>query len=543
MLRFGTIAFITALLIVLAPDSPRASDTTRFRVDSYRPTKFIDFGWRLDGGANLSSNSKDQSGLFPETQDPAPIYESRVTEDDSHQATLWSRWQFRYETLSRFFDAELDFGSSYNNRSSSDSRRGYSILTDEIRLWDESSTANFRTETSFAADLRQFLVADLSLSGFLTVTHMYLDVDQEQSETMETEVYLPELNADLFRQIIDHTDGRSVMKDLDLSGEILLGWGRVYEGQYAATVLFFVEELYRRGLLPAEPSRADLLDLTAMVHSYRLRHVIDSREHRAEALADVMALMRERGLIESEDAATLFALEDVWDYYYPAVERKFGWSARFGFGGRDDYESLHSHRNDDIYRFAVERYRDSVDVVDTLEHSFSQSTRGVNDSDFNPSDFLVLRLEYFNPLGTHWQLNTSAIIRSYIRKKIREPEKEGEIKLAREGWREIAGKLKLSYLHDARTTVALFSEVAGDQVTTTYYPLPANVDQTPKVVETSHWLLVAGVTVDYRLARPTTLFVEWSHVRQYNKADRGSGIDRVTSHGFDLSVGITHWLF
>jgi len=543
MLRFGIIACTTVLLTALAPDSPRASDTTQFRVDSYRPTKFIDFGWRLEGSADLSSNSGDQSGLFPQGDGGYTWKaDSIISENDTRQMTLSSTWQYRCETLDRLFDAELVFGSSYDSRSNGNTKTGFNPPNDEVRAWDEQSYSSCKTETKFAGELRQFLVADLSLSGLLTVSHLYLEEKHEETETVDIDSYSPTLNADIFERRIDHSYRRSVKKHLELSGELLIGWGRIYEGQYAATVLLFVEELGRRGLLISEPPRADLLDLTAMVHSYRLRHVIDSREHRAEALAAVMALMRERGLLDSESAAALFAIEDVWDYYFPAVERKFGWSVRFGFGGRDWYESNHRHTSDDSYVFRQARYRDSADVVDTLNHSFSRTMDAINDSDFWPTEFLILRLECFKPMGTHWQLNSSALVRSYIRKRPHDKD-DGDPTYARQNWREIVGDIELRYLRDARTTLLLYSDFGGAQRTTTRFPPSSAASQIPSEDTQSKWSLTVGAVVEYRLALPTSLFVEWSHSRGYSKTETVSGVYRATSHGFELSAGLTHWLF
>ena len=166
------------------------------------------------------------------------------------------------------------------------------------------------------------------------------------------------------------------------------GWGRIYEGRYAATAMYMVDELKRNGLLKREPTFEEMRSLTETIYQYRLKHAVDARLHKIEALSKIMDLLAGQGVIDDAGPHGYLFIQDVWDYF-PRDDRRFGYQIRAGGG-------LEYHYNSDQLRYHG--------YVDYFRHRTSEGRR----------PFASVAVDCSRPFGLRWQFDVTGVGRYYF---------------------------------------------------------------------------------------------------------------------------------
>jgi len=94
---------------------------------------------------------------------------------------------------------------------------------------------------------------------------------------------------------------------------LLYGYGRVYNGVYAATAMYMIDELKKAGYIDKEPSYPQMIEMTDIIYQYRLKYYDDRRIHRIEALTAVGEYLQQQGLADDFGTGGQLIIQDVWD--------------------------------------------------------------------------------------------------------------------------------------------------------------------------------------------------------------------------------------
>lgn len=534
----------TLILILFSflTDSSRAGelDSTRFRIQDYIPKRFTDFEWKVDGSASTGS----------ETLDTSQNQGGNLYEINSSGLVANSKWRYRYETTQEFFTCTFDVNTSFDHHNTVTLDSVVDTLglsqTHEHEQTMTYSSLNFPLNGEF----RRYAIASAFLAAEGNFVYQYSqqsDRDIESNRRVEPEdssgwLDITETKAEERK--------RSIRRRIDFTGEIRLGWGRVYEGRYAATAINIVGELKRRGLLARDPYRAEMLALTRLIHSYREGHGPDKREYRIEALRALLSNLYSAGIIMDESAAVLLCVEDVLDYY-ANTNRRFGWTVEAGFGGHDIYYNNRDDLTSLRWTTVTRTNPDSTWIADTLDASFTKRIRSQGSKKFSPADHIVARFSYYRPLADRWQFDFVAFTWLYLnmyRPTEYAQNQSGYTYLWTLDKKVLAADANLRYLYDARTTLRAgciwFDTVRADH----YRRSETRPSGGLLTHETNDWkvrsrVLLLAIGVAYRISPPTTLTVDWVYTKRFNSTDRITADSQARFRTYSFSAKITHWLF
>jgi len=339
----GALAFCCLASIV-------QSQEPQFRVDSYIPEKFTDFQWSIDG--HFYAKGFHQEVALLDT-DEIPI-DSTTRTADEQEIQLTSDLSYRHETIPWYFLGSVKLAYVLHNQSPS----------------THSHTGDGFVPGIFPSfEVGKYLFSDFYISTVGSCGWSYAHV-------------LHDINPDT--RIITYT----------LDGAISPGWGRVYEGRYGATALYILDELENNGLLVKSASGEDMLALTEIVHDYRLRHALDDRLHKIQALSKIMEFLENRGIIKPAGQYGYLFIQDVWDYF-PGDARLFGWRVKAGIG----LQYGHS-------------FKQITDEYETSGGYYSHSYEHEEEKDHNP--YYELMAEYHYPIDVRWQFDIMGSWRYYF---------------------------------------------------------------------------------------------------------------------------------
>lgn len=521
-------------------------DTTEFQVESYIPDKFTDFEWKLDGGFDLRGDALDSDRNFHQG-----VYRNDhsvdVRESSYGDLAFGSDWRYRHETRQAIWDLNFYFDLGYD---------GFTAISDGNVL-DTLGYPTFRTAENgseshligggFSGEGRRFVWGDKFFSWHLAWDYGY-DGSSYWSES-EEERYFYESSGNAERFIHDRKErnGHAQKRTFNLNGELLIGRGRIYEGRYATTAMFMIDELKARGLLLRNPSTGHMWEFTKLVHASRLQYRIDEREHRALVLDNLLSFLIERQYLEADKAAALFVIEDVWDYF-PRRERRFGSDFQFGFGGSDAYENSDWSTDIESYRLSTRAYRDSAGQIDTIDWYDNRVVETNDENHFWTDDYFLLRLRRCRPLSLRWQWDLSTDLVWHVNKRYEIDDPEDGNKWYWHNWREVAVTSELTYFHDARTEISFVTQFTSKWKEDLLFR-PSKGRFTGiwswATFRTEERALAAEIQAQvlYRISVPTQLKLTWSHHRKHRDIWHYQYNQHLDTHDFRLTASIIHWLY
>ncbi len=335
----GAVAAVVLWAVSFGP--AYAADST-FSVDSYIPQKFTDFQLRLDGGLRIEG---ERTEAKPSSEEGDDLGE-QIKSYDVQELRGALATNYRYETIPHYLRLSLAAaGYDFNLNGGT----GY------IPDWPK----RFQKGIQLSIDAGVYLFSDffLALEG-------YGAWDYGGTTTG-----------------IETTHGRAYFGEID----VFPGWGRTYEGEYAATGMYIIKELRDDGILDREPDFEEMLTLTELIYHYRQTHAIDTRLHKIEALTRIMEYLQEIEAIDSTGPYGYLLIQDVWDYF-PTFSRRFG--HRFRVGGGMQY----SYSSNDLTR---ERKTDGITTSHIYNHY--RTTK--------ETPYIAVLMESHHPLGLRWQID------------------------------------------------------------------------------------------------------------------------------------------
>ncbi|RKX28865.1 MAG: hypothetical protein DRP47_03255 [Candidatus Zixiibacteriota bacterium] len=280
------------MLVVITSTALGASGN--FKTSDYIPEKFTDFQWKLNGSAKLSSSDDNST---TDEADPAPgvAYDmtERVSDSDSKNASLGSSMYYRYETVQRFLKTGCSLSLRYGRSSSQRSLSSSTPMKVE-KVETDYSYSSFNGEFSSGVEAGQYIIRDFFVSTGVDLHYGYGETPNYRNDTYD---YYRYLSGDYYREreTVGYWERKSDDRTIDIKFEITPGWGRLYEGRYASTALYMIEELRNEGLLNGNVSREHMLALCDIIYQYRLKHCVDMRLHRIEALNAVLSFLNDKG--------------------------------------------------------------------------------------------------------------------------------------------------------------------------------------------------------------------------------------------------------
>ena len=285
---------LTVFCAFVLVGSVLATGSNDFRIEDYIPQKFTDLEWQLNGGLSLSGNhtDSDRGDLYG-----AYLSDKSDSKTRNHGFSLGSQLMYRYETVDRVLKLG---GSVSGNFSTYDSERS-SYSSDSLGLNQSNEYINierysYRFTVTPSFETRSYLKADLfaGISGNVSIQHADMPTDEHSSEDYDRYLYDDYIHNRYLTSVEDRESNR---RDRAVELRLTPGWGRVYEGQYAATALYMIDELKGNGLLERVPSKKEMLELTEIIYQNRMAHEVDHRLAKIDALNAVTAYLTEIGVI------------------------------------------------------------------------------------------------------------------------------------------------------------------------------------------------------------------------------------------------------
>ena len=508
--NIARIAILCGCFVAMLSANMQADST--FTVSSYIPQRFVDFRWRLDGhiGAQGFRNDNHSKDDFVDATVSSSL--------DEQSLSFTSGSEYRYRTIPRYLTWTVKGGFGFDhtryqstNRTSVSPRLTKTIEAGKYLASDFFVAAIFATGWSYTQN-----------SG----TRMIGLYDDGASAAGPMEASASAVG--------DGPEGDD--KNYNISVALLPGWGRMYEGQFAATALYMIGELKRDGILKGEPTYQEMSELTEIIYQFRLKHAVDSRLHKIEALSSVMTFLAEKGLTDDLGPHGYLLVQDVWDYF-PRFDRRFGWQVKGGPGFDYGYSSL----------------QDNYGYPETGVFSYRHWTTE------NRSPYLLLQADYCRPMGLRWQLDLSTSFRYYLDPSIIEKYMvidypsglvtSDRLEQNRWAYYTIALEGTARYIFDSRTS-ALFQP--SYRLTHARF---SNVDEMVRSWEIRDrhetrgdsfggQLILAG-SLEYRISVPTTLRVGVRYTRRDDDTQWTSFESRreVDNSSYTLSADIVHYLY
>ncbi len=530
---------IATAMITLAGANVTANDTESFGVDSYIPQKFTDLEWRLDGYFRFDGDRSDRIGPYVWEPDYDSYHAS--DDDDTRNIRLNSFLKYEHITIPKYLKASLEVSGRGT---------GSSDEWNEIGEGEQGSTErHFRTgnESQYgllihpSVEAGQYLLADLFVSSSLDYYYSYNGQPDDQDRSFDTTITVGPFDTVWSTRSEYHSTLARESKSHNVQAEIAAGWGRIYDGRYAATALNMVGEIRDAGLVEREPSSKEMLELTELVYQYREQHAIDRRLHRIEALDAVISYLHERGMIADAGPYGHLLVEDVWDYFGVEQSRSFGWTVSGGVSYH--YNRRNNKEDEDVtrYAFGTRHHPTSPGVVDTLSTSDTTYHKRANYSDVEKSPALVGRVRYSRPLSLKWQLDVSLGGRIYF--DAYESSRRAGTTNSTDYSNYYAHyfQARVEYIYDLRTSFALEAKYDHPSYGGRAIDMLSGdaVSDFKTLWKEDSWNVGIGATFTYRISVPTSLSCSLAWAK--NRLNYTS-VSRWDNSSYWLSVSISHWL-
>jgi len=546
-------ALLTGLLIVIHPESAVRAAEPGFTVDSYIPEYFRDFEWRVEGGMQLAGPGDQRVRILtlPREGDTRSTYSN-----DRQMLDVNSYFKYRYRTIPRFLTVALGVGAQYDhfNNFGSSLTTVPGDFSDYDITHQNNHTYEFRLYPSI--DAGAYVYEDFFVSAVSSIQYGTEGVfdGKESNHTEHFDVVSIDTT---YVYIADESSNRpNDRKRYSVDAALLPGWGRLYEGYFAATALYMVDELRREGLLEREPTADEMRQLCEQIYYYKLKHPVDTRLLKIDALRHIMDLFIDNNLISDPGPYGYLLIQDVWDYF-PRQERLFGFRFRFGPGIEYASDRMSSSADrEDYTQTYLHTPTGDVALYDNDLHEVYSSTRK---NEFRRT-YVEAIAEYHKPLDIRWQFDgvvsaayypyahefTNNVNRRY-RETVSPYEYMQDTYIVYNAMYDIAASGGVEYILSSRTSSRLTAGYVRShynsaiQYSHSYSGETAVIDPIGREDRETDEVIFQG-TLTYRLSIPTTLGISAS----YRIVDQTIYRDITDDRDWDeyrLSVALSHYLY
>lgn len=546
-------AMVMGCLCLVRPASECRAAEPGFTVDSYIPEYFRDFEWRIDGGMRLfgGGGTIGRDISFPDEGDRIDSYTN-----DQQSLDLTSHTTYRYQTIPHFLKITLGAIAHYDHINALSSRHtdDPGNFTDFID--DSRNDHSYDLQISPTFDGGVYIFSDFLLSA--TFGFQYDNRGTLSSKSSHHAERVDVIGTD---STVHHIDDRSADNGDDRKAysadiAVMPGWGRVYEGYFAATALYMIDELRREGRLNREPTPEEMRELCDLIYYYRLKHPVDTRLLKIDALQHIMDYFIDQNIVSDPGPYGYLLVQDVWDYF-PRQSRLFGFQFRAGPGITFTRYQSDRSLTEDRYLLHYRTYPTGIDTISSSEYHAVQSA--FNRVEYRRT-YLAATAEYHRPLDIRWQLDALVSARYYpdayrisnsssreYYSDIPNSGSTSDLYTVYNAMYRIDATGVIWYILNSRTSSNLSIGYLRDHYnsalhrTYTWMSGTTTVDPVRRDNEEIEFLSLRGTLV-YRLAVPTTLTVLAEYDNQTQEIYQETTTDR-HDHGYEFSVMISHYLY
>ncbi len=530
-----TSCFLLLLSVLPTTRSLEAGEDT-FKIPDYIPQKFTDLRLQITGGAN-SSNQNSSNSSVRESQTGSVLLETGDGKSNSHNHyfNLGSSGEYRYETVpfklrcgadlttnlnySKNNDEDHDWGKYYERRSTSDnSYHNYAV-----------SARPFLSGLKYV--LRDFFVMTddhlgLSYSHAPGNRHAMLYEAQRASDdslSMETQLSLYSYQS----------RNRQFTFSADINGAF--GFGHIYEGWYAATSLYIMDELRSRSLLEAEPSTQQMKELSALVYQNALQHAIDNRIRFIESMQTILGYLEQQGILKQGFSSALI-VQDVWNYF-PRTSRRFGWQVSIGCGLANDYMRNNDSSFNVTTRINTRYLIENPSVIDTITSEHNEVVSRSKATEHSSFPYMQLQADCHRAIDLKWQFDTDLAGRYYFH-TYRKSEFGGRTDY--DDYVSLDGEATLTYIMNSRTSAVLRGQLTYEsyKLTTTE---GAGSGSSKRSLDRHQYGVSLRMT--YRLSIPTSLSFALEYSDQRYPKSSATYLYESNYESYSASVSVSHYLF
>jgi hypothetical protein len=541
----GNIA-LTVLCAFVLVGSASAAGSGGFRIEDYIPEKFTDLEWRLDGSLNLNGTNQDEERRTP-TSSYIVSYEN-ATDNQYNQLSLSSSIEYRHETVPRTLVLRSGLsGTFYRKTRESTIERMYSLSgSDNYERESEEHTISIGWSPSL--EFNSYLTGDLFAGVTADASFYYSNTPKNDATTfIDNERLLGEYKRYYLNYQSD--DQTANKKEGAVSLTIGPGWGRVYEGQYAATALYMVDELRKGGVLESDPSKDEMLQLTEVIYQNRMAHEVDHRLAKMDALNAVTEYLTDIGAIAEAGNFSYVLIQDVWDFF-PHSSRRFGTQVKVGTGWEYNYSKTHQSRDDYRSRLIYEHHVDSANILDTLVNENSTyNTSHTSRSEFD-NVFVTISARHYRPVSMRLQWDGFAELYYYVHAEGlrgryhsspgprygRPPGIQLQSAPGIDNYYQFHLGSYGTYIYSSRTNLQIYGVLTYD-----HYEMPTE-SGSERTRTTKSWDGTLGSTLTYRMSIPTALKVSTYYRNRGEQNTYQPGYSSDTG-SWSFSASISHYLF
>ena len=466
MFGYGITVSCMAILAGFFPPAAASADhDSTFNVTSFIPERFTDFQWKLDG--RIQAKGLRNEHVYPDSI--GAIRTEHVTTEDEQLLDVTSNLAGYHETANRQYSWSLI--ARYDLHNASPHSRFGDLSSADPGIYPSIS-------------VRHYLVSNLHLSlaasGGWTYDHNLHDVNPDTYHRQYT-----------------------------INAQTGPGWGRLYDGRFAATAMYIIDELRGNGLILRSPTAVEMRDLCMLVYSGRLVHPVDKRLHKIEVLQTIMRFLEKHAIARQTGPYGYLLIQDVWDYF-PNEARWFG--NRVGFGWGIDY--LYSTDQ------TTNEYTNSTGTRYHIYHHHESETH---------KPYFEPVVDLRAPIDLRWQFEVTAAWRYYLKSFLRENDllidyspttdlTENESSTNTEANHTFWITAGLIYLPDSRTSVRIMPRYTishshqDKAMFHTREDLSWNAYRESQ--ESEMRLLEIHGLIEYRLALPTILRFDFWYLRE-----------------------------
>jgi hypothetical protein len=484
-------------------------------VDSYIPELFKDLEWRIDGGVRLNGNDSDMG--------------NQENHSDAQSINLGNYISYRYETI----PVSLVLGSSLDI-----------FLSNSVQTYF-SSFSSVTEQTDMRDEERENDCHEVRASPFLyTRFYMFEDIfvgldcnlDWQYRKGPGGDNLLESYSKEYFpgdyirekwyeRDLEEYRD----LKHYNLDASFMPGWGRAYDGIFAANAIFLIDELKGNGALLKNPDYDQMIELTEIIYQNQQQHSIDKRISDIEAVRAIADYLETEGIIVS-DIAGYNVITDIWKYY-PEISRRFGFLLSAGAGINHIYSSDQYSRTGRQITITHKYHKDSIEYKQiTVDTNYVNHNSGYHQS--GTLVYLMASGEYFRPINHRWQLDFLSRIKHIFESYGTEPYDYDNIN----DFYDFYNMATIGYILNTRTNLSLSGIL-------NYANFKRNSKNDPDYYSYGKWYYALNLEATYRISIPTrlkvTVEVKSGHptmdVLQY-------GTDHDES-SYLISASISHYLY
>lgn len=553
-MRKNILTLMVVAVLSICLSSTGGAEDNKFKIQDYIPEKFKDFEWLIEGGVDLDGSNSSSDYDYP----PSAVLGLRQQDEGetTWRNSLRTSASYRYETIPQFYriDLALQGGFKYDSgkQTSFETRSDYPGTREtESKNSGKTLSLEFSPSVTWGKYHWGDLLSSIEVSSQVSYSERPgTETDSWTEWIAYSDPYFSSVREE--SNVVRADDTR----DFRLSLGWMAGWGRIYEGVYASTAVYMIEELKANGALLRDPTKEEMLLLCDLIYQNRLKHAVDERIRRIEVFDEILSYLNDVGLTDACDNYGYLLISDVWDYF-PQGSRQYGFRVRAGFGMVGEYYRWRETWDTYGEYLATNYHVDSADIVDTTYRSTTYEYYYRDRETSHYDRYLKVLVEYSNPLTRQIQFDVSTEARyytyshwvdNYSRTIYRRRSDGSDINIASNGrgadidyryWLDINPMLK--YYYNSRTWFGVSARYIYD-----IYRADEDTDYLGGVRSKEynrHRLHLMGL-FEYRLSIPTTLEVMASYT--YDQPDELTPSDvysTINAGSYSLSISLSHYLY